>query len=225
MDPDKSFIEAASVYSYLTAKGFDGRSCKKFVGDHYSLSGTERSILFRGISKPARSGLIRSKLIPEKEIKNRVLHIDSLNVMITLISYLKGRPVYLSTDGLLRDASETHGKTLSEPLVEKAVKLSLDYLGTLHPAGINFYIDKPVNNSKRIVGLIREILLQGRQSGEVEYFDDPDKILRMIRSGYVATSDSVLIERTEAGIFDLARHTLDHHFQPKYLDLQVLIPG
>jgi len=41
--------------------------------------------------------------------------------------------------------------------------------------------------------------------------------------GILCTSDSVIIERAGIQIFDLARHCLEHHFQPDFTDLRLII--
>ncbi len=51
MKISENFIQAIRDYNDLLNKDYPEKGIKKFVGDRYSLSGMERSVLYRGVQK------------------------------------------------------------------------------------------------------------------------------------------------------------------------------
>jgi hypothetical protein len=96
---------AVENYRYLKNREFPDKASLKLVGDRYRLSRLERNCLFRGVVSVSESERRKTKLVRADELKGQALGIDWYNVVITVESYLKGMPVFLSDDGILRDAT------------------------------------------------------------------------------------------------------------------------
>jgi len=47
--------------------------------------------------------------------------------------------------------------------------------------------------------------------------------LKNIEEGFVATSDSNIIDKAKVNIFDLARYTIFYHFNPNFIDMGLFI--
>ncbi|MCK4287805.1 MAG: DUF434 domain-containing protein, partial [Bacteroidales bacterium] len=128
MNFSKDFQTAVNDYLLLLDKKYPQKAILKLIGDRYALNGTERSMLYRGITTSKNAEKRAKKLISEKNIINQPIHIDGYNVLITIGSYLNGNLVFIGNDRYLRDASEIHGKIFRTELFERAVILILVYL-------------------------------------------------------------------------------------------------
>ena len=141
------FTQAAEDYLYLLERKYSQKSILKLIGDRYSLNAVERSVLYRGVSSEADSLRRAAKLTGSDKLKGSELHIDGYNVLITIGSYLNGNLVFKSTDRLLRDASEIHGKVFRNELFNKAILLIFSYMQKNTPKSVHFYFDKPISHS------------------------------------------------------------------------------
>lgn len=213
-----NLLSGIEDYYLLLSKKYPQKTILKLVGDRYKLSRTERSILYRGISIENENISTRDKLIQELPTHS-VLVVDGLNQLLTIASYLNGNIVFISTDEILRDASEMHGKAFRTDLLERSIELIDGYCKSRNLKQLLFYIDQQVNGYEKI-----KILLSKRiPESQIIISDQVDKMLINFTTGIIATSDSQIIDRTSLKVFDLAYHTLKFHFHPNFLDLQSLV--
>ncbi|MDD4742718.1 MAG: hypothetical protein PHY20_14280, partial [Bacteroidales bacterium] len=82
------------------------------------------------------------------------------------------------------------------------------------------YLDKKVAISEKIAEWLR---MEETKKVEVLPADDVDGLLMTIKDDVIATSDRLIIDATDVGVFDLASHTLHQNFDLKILDLNDLI--
>ena len=215
------FREAARDYLYLLEKNYPQKAIIKIIGDRYSLTGTERTLLYRGLTtsnnKTRRAGLLWNVA----NIKQEELHIDGYNVLITIGSYLNGNLVFIANDNFLRDASEIHGKVFRTSLFDRSISLLLEYLKHIEIKTIHFYLDQPVSKSGELANKIHSLMQKAGFKGSSSTVASPDYMLKNLDDGIVCTSDSTIIDHTQRGLFDLARHTISHHFDPDFLDLYI----
>jgi hypothetical protein len=213
-------FEAASDYLYLLERKYPQASLVKLVGDHYKLTAVERSILYRGISGRKEAASRERKIIAACLPENSTLHIDGFNVLITIGSYLNGNPVFISNDGLLRDASEIHGKAFRTPLFDKAILLIFSYLDVTGISSVEFYFDEPVSHSGELCGKINLLIQQYNFQGHAHTYRSPDFHLKSQESGTLATSDTGIIDHCKLKVFDLARNVLEFHFRKSLPDIR-----
>jgi len=216
---DRNFSNAAKDYLYLLEHKYPQKSILRLIGDRYALSSVERSVLYRGISSSAESCRRAEKLANSDELHGTHLHIDGYNVLITIGSYLNGNLVFISTDKLLRDASEIHGKAFRNELFNKAILLIFSYLQTNLPATVNFYFDKPVSHSGTLCEKINILLEHYKLNGSAITLASPDHILKTIDCGLIATSDSSIIDRSKTRIIDLPKAVLQFHYKKAFPDV------
>lgn len=215
-----SFSEAASDYLYLLNRNYPQKALIKLIGDRYKLSGTERSMLYRGICTTLQASSRSKRLVEPQALKSQWVSIDAYNVLISIGSYLNGNMVFISSDHLLRDASEVHGKTLGNELMQRALYLTFSYLVHCKPSGLNFFIDSPVSHSGKLCAQINQIIAESSLQGSAETHPSPDYLLKNLHQGIIATSDSTIVDNSSLPVFDLARHVLEHHFEPVFPDLR-----
>ena len=216
----QEFKYATRDYLYLLEKNYPQKGIIKLIGDRYALSGTERTMLYRGIATRENCLARKQKLALVKELKKASLYIDGYNVMITIGSYLNGNTVYISNDHLLRDASEMHGKIFRKVLMNRILKLLLDDLIYLQLSNAIIYFDRPVSKSGELASFISRQMESSGIPGHAKTAESPDHILKQCTKGFIATSDSTIIDKCRLKTFDLARHVITRNFQPSYFDLR-----
>jgi hypothetical protein len=212
---------AVEVYRYLKNREFPDKASLKLVGDRYRLSRLERNCLFRGVVPASESESRRTKLVRPDHVIGQALGIDWYNVLITVESYLKGMPVFLSDDGVLRDATGVHGSYRSGEITERAIPTVLDSITALEPKRVDVYLDAPVAFSGNTAAELRERVAD-RSNWDVMVCPSPDYVLKSYR-GIVASSDSIIIDRSER-ILDLPRFVLEgcYSFEaPDLLSLEI----
>jgi len=221
MEFSDDFAIAIKDYFDLLNKKYPQKAILGLVGSRYKLSRTERSVLYRGVSSKEKNLIRSEKLIDEIRVKEQFLHIDAFNQLLTIASYLNGNKVFVSTDGYLRDASEIHGKIFRFELLERSIELIRTYVVSLKFNGLVFFMDQQLDNYEKlknfILGQFNEVQV------EIVLSKIVDQELKKVSAGFIATSDSQIIEKTNLKIFDLAYHTLKYHFHPSFFDLKSLI--
>jgi len=189
------------------------------VGDRYQLSGRERTILFRGVC-PERKNISRQRKISDpKALQNSSLHIDGLNQMWTIATYLSGGFVFLTSDGLLRDTSEIHGKSVKLNLIDKSAHLLINCLKNIQNCSFEFYIDDQVDMSNEVNLKIKAWAEKCGITIKLNISKVVDYKLHHITSGFIASSDSEIIDNSSIPIIDLARYCLEKEYNPYFFDI------
>jgi hypothetical protein len=215
----ENFREALADYTLLLNKGYPHKTILELVATRYALNHFERSMLYRGISPSVKAEEREQRITVKEKIKGKGFHIDLFNALFTIAAYLRGYPVYLSNDGLLRDASESHGSGEWEVHLEKGLDLMLKSLEQLKIKKAFIYIDDPLENGRVISEKLAEIAKHSKQEIEIITDASPDHLLIEAKEGILATSDSTIIDKSTLPVFDLPRAVLDFHFNPKLIRL------
>lgn len=215
----QQFRKAVKDYRWFLRKDYPQKTSLQMVVTRHSLSAAERSMLFRGIMKKKDARARMKKIIPADKINNQAIHIDAFNVIYTLIAYLNGDAVYISDDGILRDASENHGKEIRPDLAERAVRLCLSSLALLKPKHCRFYIDQKMQGSGALEILIKNESQKVHLSIDIIYAESADPVMKNLPGIHCASSDTEIIDAGDHQIFDLARYILELNFSPEFLHL------
>jgi hypothetical protein len=218
----ENFRNALSDYTLLLNKGYPHKTILELVATRYALNHFERSMLYRGISTDSAAAKRKEKIIKMEQLNNRTLHIDLFNALFTIAAYLRGYPVYLSNDGLLRDASESHGSGEWAAHLEKALDILLASLHTLKISRAIFYIDAPLEIGFEIRVKMMELINNSKPDFEIIADASPDHLLIEAKEGVLATSDSTIIDKSSLPVFDLPRAVLEAHFEPKLIRLEII---
>jgi hypothetical protein len=124
--------------------------------------------------------------------------VDGFNVIITVERALAGDPVYLCTDGIVRDLSLSYSSYRPSDLFDRAVETIADTLRSMSPGRVTIYLDSPISKSGLIAKRIREIT---SEEFEVKTSNRVDS--EILNHEIIASSDSRIIEGAKA-IVDLA---------------------
>jgi hypothetical protein len=219
MQISPAFKSAYNDYLDLLTKKYPQKTILKLIGDRYKLSGTERSLLFRGVAPEIISLNRKKKTTNIIALQNSSLHIDGLNQIWTIATYLSGGLVFIALDGLLRDVSEIHGNTMKLNLVDKSIKILIKCLKNIGNCSFEIYIDEQVNHAQEIISKIISISEKEKLPLKLYTSKVVDYKLKNITSGFLATSDSEIIDKSKVPIIDFARNCLEKEFNPYFFNL------
>jgi len=197
------------------------KSSLQLVTTRYGLSGRERSILYRGFSKPEPSKS-RNKKLSLIDLRDREIHIDAMNVVITLNSYFTGEYVFTCLDGFLRDSAEQHGHGTPK-FYKRCIDLIIDDLAKDEPGEVFFYLDKKPDPALILLRYLEDKRTLLPAESVIVYSDESDSLLGSVTNGCIATSDSVIIDRATVAVIDLAKRILTRNFNPDFLNLADLV--
>lgn len=215
----ENIIEAATEYSWLLSRAYPQKSSLKIVGDKFKLTRDMRQILYRGIS--ARQEADRRKKMIGRVHQGDLVLIDGYNVLFTMNNYLLGKPLFISNDGLLRDAGEMRGRIQNKAVFNRAVEMMLEVLSDWSKAVYRIYLDEPVSFSGRLSIVLSKEMAQIGLEGDAQTVPSPDHVLKTETCDVVCTSDSAILDHYRGRVADLPRAALEKYFQAKFPVLDV----
>ena len=207
-------FKASKEYLWMLSSGYPQKASLKLVGDKFMLTRDMRQVLYRGISAKNRAAA-RNKLIGSVRHGDVVL-IDAYNVLFTINNYLLGKPLFISNDGILRDAGEMRGRILNKTVFNTAIGLMLDVLKEWDEATYMLYLDEPVSFSGRLSIELSKDMVQMEIDGEALTVKSPDHMLKHESSDAICTSDTVIIDHYHGRVVDLPRYLLEKFYQPNF---------
>ncbi|MDQ3746184.1 MAG: DUF434 domain-containing protein [Acidobacteriota bacterium] len=185
---------ATAELSWLLGRGYQPKSALKLVGDRHGLRERQRLAVSRAACPDERAEGRRASRVDAGGVAGSDLIVDGFNLVITLEAALAGGVLILCRDGCVRDLSSVHGSYRAVEETERAVLLAGEALAALRPASVLWLFDKPVSNSGRLAGRVRNIAAERGWPWTVEVEFNPDRTI--INSGRVAvTSDSNVLDR------------------------------
>ena len=190
----KILAEAGRDLRYLLNRGYNRSPSLKLIGDKYRLDKAERSILYRSIYSSSDVERIASKRVMAEDLRDEHVLIDGFNVMNTVETMLRGDPLILCDDGVLRDFSEIHGKYKLTEKTHESLKLLLKALRELRTPSAKILFESQISRSGEIAGYARRLLKEVGLDGGAETAKNVDSQLQ--RSKHVVmTSDSAILLR------------------------------
>lgn len=205
---------------YLLSRGYGRENSVKIVGDRYLLDQTSRLILYRAVYDGETARMHRLKLVESEAVSGRRLSIDGYNVLITVESMLRKKPLILCDDGFIRDVSGIHGKHKPTSYTEHALLLVMGLLAGIHPSETHFFYDSQVSRSGELAALTRTLLTRFELEGNAKTAKQADN--ETLRYGDIlSSSDTVLIERGKE-LFDLAAEVARRNSPNQILSLPQL---
>ena len=204
------FAEACATYRLLRERGYPEKATLKLVGDRHRLSRVQRNCLFRGVIVEEIAARRKVKLVALQAASGQLVALDWYNVLITVESYLKGETLFLADDGVVRDASATHGSYRTGALTPRALQEIMAMITRLSPSRVEAYLDLPIAFSARMAEELRVRLAGLPCAAEVTLAPSADFPLKA-SAGIVASSDSAVLDGCVRAI-DLARAVLEERF-------------
>ena len=209
---EKKVIDAIRDYKYLLNRGYPQKASLDFVVSRYALSREWRSLLLRCVHREEDAVLIRSKLRDNVGPNDRLI-IDGYNTILTIVSALECRTLYLCDDGIVRDLRSAYVKDFATPLVLNALEILSEELARLRVSDVTIVLDSNVSWSARHAEIIRKIISEA----EVRLAKKADiEVLSTI--GIACSSDYLILKRAKA-IYDLAGRIILKNFKHKVEDI------
>ena len=218
---------AGTEVRFLLNRRYDVKSVTRFVGNHYLFSERQRLALARSIAPDDKAAGRKSREIRLEDLSENEsqplpeVNIDGFNTIITLETALSGSPVFRGMDGCIRDLAGLRGTYRIIDKTETAVDLLLSALERLQIGRARIFLDAPVSNSCRLKALFYERLEALGYSFPMEIYviNDVDAVLK--RSGYVVSSDSVILDACRSWI-NLVPELLEKCGDVWMIDLDIL---
>lgn len=224
-----SFTTAVHEYFWLLNRGYPEKRSRLLVADHYGLNRYQRTALYRGIfPDPVNRRRIGQSLSPE-ESKGQTLAADLLNTLLLIVNYLYGRNVFIATDRFLRDDGENFSSFGNRGFFLGALRIIADALQSLGVSRTVLCIDSSCGTLyPELMRDPRQLLEQMPEINAAVEIVDPvgvDGYLIETPAVIVATSDSVVLDRCNKKVFDLAGYALVRRFSPHLPDLHAIVYG
>lgn len=200
---------AAGELSWLLSRGYAEHSALKLVGDRYALRERQRVALRRSVCTEAQREHRATHRCALPDVRGRWIAVDAFNGLITLESALAGGVLLRGLDGALRDLASVHGSYRRSETTHLALDLMTRQLSAAGPAGVRWFVDRPVSNSGRLRQWISERGPEGLP-WEVELPFDADEAILRAGNVVTASADAMLLDRAEAWI-DLPDLILAEH--------------
>ena len=195
--------QAVEELSWLLTRGYASEAAMKLVGDRYQLHKRQRAAVWRAsCTDPSLERRVATRGAGPEIV------VDGFNVLVTVEAALSGAVLLRGRDGLIRDLASVHGTWRRVAETERALDLLVAALGD---AAARWVIDRPVSNSGRLAGMLRE------RGQAAEVVDAADPVLAA--SGLsVATADGPLLDRSVGGV-DLVGPIVDQLDDAWLIDL------
>lgn len=194
---------AVAELSWLMSRGYARNSAVKLVGDRHELRERQRLAACRAACGDAAREARARQHLPAEALRGRAMMVDGFNLLVSLEAALSGGVLLRGRDGCLRDMSSVHGSYHAVVETDAALALVGERLAELQTASVHWLLDKPVSNSGRLAGRIRELGEQRGWPWTVEAVFNPDADLIAARDVVVVSSDAVVIDGA-AGWYNLA---------------------
>lgn len=182
---------AVAELSWLLGHGYAERSALALVGDRHALTARQRKAVSRCAAAEPVAAARRARRVETTRLAGRVVHVDGFNTIIGGETVCSGGVVLRGRDGAHRDLASVHG---TYGRVEETSEVLEALAELLVPArAVVWLLDRPVSNSGRLAGLLRELAEAKALPWEVELVWDPDRVL-VGSDAVVATADAQILD-------------------------------
>lgn len=200
--------DAVADLGWLFGRGYVDPSASKLVGDRYRLRLRQRTAVSRSAASAQAVTQREQQRRDTEALAGEALAVDAFNVLIGIETALGGGVLLRGADGALRDLSSVHGSYRRVDVTTTALEFLARTLAGWKPRAVTWYVDRPVSNSGRLAGWIRD-LAPPDVDWTVELPYDADGAV--IDSGAVACSADARVIEHAAAWADLASATVAAH--------------
>ncbi|RLF16980.1 MAG: DUF434 domain-containing protein [Thermoprotei archaeon] len=196
-DVNYKLIASAVDAKFLLLRGYSKELAFDFVAQRYSLTKEERNRLHRLVHTPDEIEMVKEKLRRPEDIRGKVIAIDGFNALITVEAGLRGHPLYICDDGMIRDIESSYGKYRLSEYTYIALSTIVNGLRNHEPSKVIFVFDEPISKSGEIAGITRNILKEYSLRGNAFTSKTTDKDVSVL-GDIVISTDIVVIKRAKA---------------------------
>ncbi len=215
----KSLNDAVDDLAWLWTRGYSHAAGLSIVGDRYRLNIRQREAIRRAACSDQALLARPERELGLDDLAGRAIAIDGYNLLITIESGLSNGYVIACRDGVYRDMAAIHGTYRRVEETLPALAMIATELRALGAPSACWYLDKPVANSGRLKGYLLDTAQEYAMDWEVELVNNPDRVLMDARGQVVLSSDSVILDHTEAWA-NVGRYLIERLPDPHILTLQ-----
>lgn len=194
--PDDRILDAAFDYKFLLSKGYPQKPALDLVATRYSLSRGEKLLLYRCIHSDDYVKEVSKKVVCGK-LNNYILFVDFYNVLISVVTALRGGGIYVCDDCVPRDLRGSKLNKSDSPYIEDALSVIAQTIKVLEPQQVVAVIDKNVSFSRsHAVMFENKVRLLGIKCLSELVMNPDRKLIDYSGSNsnhVVATSDSIVM--------------------------------
>ncbi|MET1102330.1 MAG: DUF434 domain-containing protein [Pyrodictiaceae archaeon] len=200
-------IVAAYEYYFLINRGYSPKASEELITAKHGLSREERILIKRCIHSTSLNRIVRSRILAPVEVKDKKLCIDGYNQLITVKACLAGRPIYLCSDGLLRD-NELGRLVLDRRDLERLAQVLGEALMELKPAIAIIVLDSARPWSRNHSRILAQTLKQHTPIRTLVVLSKrtDSTLIAYSRSGCIISSSDIVVALHASRIFDLAAY-------------------
>jgi hypothetical protein len=177
---------AVAEFAWLLSHGYAESATLKLVGDRHNLESRQRDAVRRSTCADSAVADRRARELSLKDCVGRRLAIDGFNLIISIESALSGAVLLRGREGSVRDLGSVHGSYRKVEETLAALDCIANTLAPAEFAKVTWYLDRPVSNSGRLAGILRE-------RWDVELVNDPDRVL-VDTDDVVVSSDAFVLD-------------------------------
>ena len=205
--------EAAQDYCWLLDRGYPDQPAIKLVGDRYRLTRVERGMLYRGVFSTADSSRRGNRLSDPGDLIGGALAVDGYNVLFTVWNYLAGRPLVAATDRFVRDIGGTRSRLPHDERFESLARTLCETLQHLRLRSTTVFLDEPLPWSRDQAAILQSVWGESRDDGFNVFTEEGvDGRLARTTMGWIATSDTGIIDRCSVPVVDLGGYILRRQY-------------
>lgn len=206
---------AVEELSWLLGRGYPDEAALQLVGNRHDLTARQRKAVERCACADTVRNDRRARRLDVCDLSARRVDVDAFNCIILCESVLGGAVVLAGRDGALRDLASVHGtwrRVAETPRVIESLGEVLDASGA---SAVRWVLDRPVSNSGRLAGMLREAAEAADRPWAIELRTHVDRGLAA-SDAVVASADSWILDRCGAWV-DLPRAVLEHRAPDAWL--------
>ncbi len=198
--------QAANDLCWLLDHGYGIGCATELVGDRHRLARRQRIAIARcACSEAARARRQAHRLEPA-QLRDRELWLDGFNVLTAVEAALGGAVILIGRDGCCRDVAGVYARYRKVEETIPALHAIGQTAAQCAVSKCHWLLDRPVNNSNRLKGIIQEVAAGAGWPWEVELVLNPDRVLSLA-SQVVSSSDHAILDRCQSW-FNLARQVI-----------------
>ncbi|MEM1244903.1 MAG: DUF434 domain-containing protein [Acidobacteriota bacterium] len=204
---------ACNDLSWLLTRRYPSKASLALVGDRHRLTSRQRKALQRTAASDQACARRAARRVTPQQLRGQTVEIDGYNVLLTVEAALSGGLLLLARDGALRDlaALARHYKHLE--VTRPALRCLGRWLEEARVREVLWWFDRPISNSGRLAGVLREEAQDHGWAWQVDCIASPDAQLRQ-SANVLATADSAILDDCTRWV-SLARHVVEDSVAPE----------
>ena len=135
------------------------------------------------------------KKVPAEAARGRDIGVDGHNVLITVEAMLIGEPVFLCSDGFLRDLRGVFSSYKPSEVTPDALREIARVLKEIGPRRVVIVFDEPMSRSGELAALTRQVLSEFKLAGDSLTHKHVDTFVAS--HDVAASSDVAVIEKAK----------------------------